>query len=101
MAQAYEGRRQRRGENGSMRSHGKHVREDMATLQDGLSQLRSDLGDLAALQWHALSDRVNGGVHYVGEQVRIRPLTSLGLAAGAGLLAGIALINMNGRHRRH
>lgn len=97
MAQAYEGRHRRRSGNGSSRGH---VRENMATLQKDLSQLRSDLGEMAVLQWHGLGERVNGGAHYVGEQVRARPGASLGLAVGAGLLAGIALANMNGNARR-
>ena len=94
MAQAYEGRHRRRSGNDSP------ARESIATLQKDLSQLRSDLGEMAAHQWSALGERVNGGAHYVGEQVRSRPGASLGLAVGAGLLAGIALANMNGRARR-
>ena len=99
MAQHYEGRRERRSSNGA---HASHVREDMAALQKDFSKLRSDLGTLAAMQWRSMSDRVNSGVSYVGEQVRTRPIASIGLAAGAGLLAGIALA-MNGRaqNRRH
>ena len=96
MAQAYEGRHSRRGD-----ARRAHVREDMASLQEDLSRLRSDLSEMAAHQWNALGERVNGGAHYVGEQVRNRPGASLGLAVGAGLLAGIALANMNGNRRRN
>lgn len=103
MAQHYEGRRERRSSNGALSSHASHVREDMAALQKDFSKLRSDIGTLAAMQWRTMGDRVNSGVSYVGEQVRTRPMASIGLAAGAGLLAGIALVAMNGRaqNRRH
>ena len=103
MAHSYEGRRDRRTSNGALSSHATDVREDVVTLQKNLSKLSSDLGTLAALQWRSVGENVNSGVTYVGEQVRTRPIASIGIAAGAGLLAGIALVSMNGRgqNRRH
>jgi ElaB/YqjD/DUF883 family membrane-anchored ribosome-binding protein len=95
MAQAFEGRQRR--DNGSLRSHASHVREDMATLQKDIGQLRNDLGALVALQWNALGERVSGGAAYVGEQVRTRPIAALGVAAGIGFLAGYALMSANSR----
>jgi ElaB/YqjD/DUF883 family membrane-anchored ribosome-binding protein len=97
MAQTYEGRHQRRNGNGDLRSHANHVREDVATLQKDLSQLRSDLGGLIAMQWRAAGEQMNSGVNYMSEQVRTRPVASIGVAATAGLLAGLALASMNGR----
>jgi ElaB/YqjD/DUF883 family membrane-anchored ribosome-binding protein len=99
MAQAYESRTRR---NGALRTHAKSVRDDVSTLQKDFSQLRNDLGTLAAMQWSDLRGRTNDSARYVGEQVRQHPATAIGIAAGAGLLAGLALSAMgNGRTRAH
>ena len=94
MAQAYE-LRHRRHNNGSI----KHLREDVTSLQKDLSALTNDLGDLIALQWNGLGKRVNGGVAQMGEQVRTHPLASVGVAAGAGLLVGLAISLLSSRGR--
>jgi ElaB/YqjD/DUF883 family membrane-anchored ribosome-binding protein len=96
MAESLENRRRRNGH--ELRSQASHVREDMDTLRKDMSQLQSDLGALVAMQWGALGERVSGGARYVGEQVRSHPITSVGAAAGVGLLAGLALASMS-NHR--
>jgi hypothetical protein len=93
MAQLYERR------NGALRAQTDHVREDIGALQKDMSQLRSDLSELIALQWRSLGDSVGGGAAYVEEQVKTRPLAVLGLAAGAGIVAGLALASFGGRQR--
>ena len=99
MAESLENRRRRNGHD--VRAQAIHVREDVDTLRKDVSQLRSDLGDLVAMQWSDLGERVSGGARYVGEQVRTRPIASVGAAAGAGLLAGLVLASMaNGRNHR-
>ena len=98
MAQLYERR------NGALRTQTDQVREDIGALQKDMSQLRSDVGELIALQWRTLGDSVGGGAAYIGEQVKTRPLASLGLAAGAGIMTGLALASLSGRpteRRRH
>jgi ElaB/YqjD/DUF883 family membrane-anchored ribosome-binding protein len=94
MAQAHE-MRNRRHNNGSI----KHLREDVTSLQKDLSALTNDLGDLLTAQWNGIGKRVDGGVSYVGDQVRTHPLAAVGIAAGAGLLAGLAISLLNGRGR--
>jgi len=96
MAQAFEERR--RGGNGDMRKRAGHVREDMSALRNDLGQLRSDIGALVALQWANARERVDSGMRYAGEQVRAHPMTTIGAAAGVGLIAGLLLRGVN--HRR-
>ena len=100
MAEALEGRQRR---NGPMRRRTGHVRDDISALQKDLGKLSSDLGDLAGAQWNDLRERMDEGVGYVSDQVRTHPVTAVGLAAGAGLLAGLALGAMTngGERRRH
>ena len=83
--------------NGALRTQADHVREDIGALQKDMSQLRSDVSELIALQWRTLGDQVGGGAAYVEEQVKTRPLAVLGLAAGAGILTGLALASLGGR----
>ncbi|MGQ0532776.1 MAG: hypothetical protein ACT4OF_08825 [Caulobacteraceae bacterium] len=91
MAQAYETRHRR---NGAI-----DLREDVTTLQKDLSQLTNDIGNLITLQWNGLGEHVNGGLARVGKQVRARPIAAVGVAAGVGLLAGLALSMLNRRGR--
>lgn len=92
----------RRNGNGSMRSHAKHVRDDMITLQKDLSQLKGDMSSMFGAQVDVLSkrasaigedalERFNTGRTYVEERVQERPFAAIGVAAGAGLLAGLLL----------
>lgn len=91
MAQPMEHRQRR---NGSHHAGAGHVREDISALQRDIGKLSTDLSALAASQWSALNERVNGGVESVSEGVRTRPIAALGLAAGIGLVAGYALAAM-------
>lgn len=93
MAQAFETRHRRNG--GSVR----HLREDVTTLQKDLSQLTGDVGNLISAQWNGLGQRVSGGAAYVGEQVRAHPVAAIGMAAGLGFVAGIAISAMNSHSR--
>jgi ElaB/YqjD/DUF883 family membrane-anchored ribosome-binding protein len=101
MAQAQE-TRQRRRNNGALKDHVGHVREDITGLRKDVSALANDLGALATAQWNtttqqlqvlrrSIVERANGGAHYAGEQVRAHPLSALGVAAGAGFLLGLVL----------
>lgn len=99
MADSIESRRRRNG-NHELRTQADHVREDMDALGKDVSQLQSDLGALVAMQWRDLGARVGGGTRYVGEQVRSHPITTIGAAAGVGLIAGLALASM-GKGRNH
>lgn len=103
MTQAFEMTRPRRMPgrvpNGKLRAHANHVRADVAALQSDLAQLRSDVGTLVTMQWRALGNQLNDGVTYVGEQIRTRPVASLGVAAGVGMLAALIVSSLN--RRRH
>ncbi|MGD9980552.1 MAG: hypothetical protein AB7H66_08520 [Hyphomonadaceae bacterium] len=82
MAQAYETRHRR---NGAI-----DLRDDMATLQKDFSRLGDDIGGLIKTEWDSVGKRVDGGVKYMHGQVRKRPIAAVGVAAGVGLLAGLA-----------
>ncbi len=91
MAQAYETRHRR---NGAI-----DLRGDMSTLQKDLSQLTDDIGGVITQRWNGIGERVNEGATKVGKQVRAHPIAAVGVAAGAGLLAGV-LVSALARRRR-
>lgn len=81
MAHAYETRHRR---NGAI-----DLRDDVTTLQKDFSQLTGDIGDLISLRFKDVRKRVDGGAAQVGKSVRAHPIAAVGVAAGAGLLAGV------------
>jgi ElaB/YqjD/DUF883 family membrane-anchored ribosome-binding protein len=83
MAQAYETRHRR---NGAI-----DLRDDVATLQKDFSRLSDDIGGAIKTRWTDIGKRVDGGMTYAKRQVRARPLAAVGVAAGVGLLTGLAL----------
>ncbi len=91
MAQAYETRHRR---NGAI-----DLREDMSTLGKDFSHLTDDLGAMFSQKWNAAGEQVNGGIKRVGKEVRARPFAAIGVAAGAGLLAGV-LVTALARRRK-
>ncbi len=93
MAHAYETRHRRNG-NGAI-----DLRDDMTALQKDFSRLTEDLGATITQRWNGIGERVNDGAAKVGKQVRAHPIAAVGVAAGAGLLAG-ALITALARRRR-
>lgn len=82
MAQTHETRHRR---NGAI-----DLREDMATLQKDFSRLGDDIGSVIQTEWNGIGKRVNGSVAYMEKEVRRRPIAAVGVAAGVGLLAGLA-----------
>ena len=91
MAHAYETRHRR---NGAI-----DLRDDMATLQKDISQLTGDIGDLISLRAKDVRKRVDGGGAQVGKSVRAHPIAAVGVAAGAGLLAGVLAAGLARRRR--
>ena len=91
MAQAYETRHRR---NGAI-----NLRDDMTTLKKDFSQLTDDLGSAITQRWNGIGERVNESAARVGKQVRAHPIAAVGVAAGAGLLAGV-LVSALARRRR-
>ena len=91
MAQAYETRHRR---NGAI-----DLRDDMTTLQKDFSQLTGDIGKTIAARWDGLGEQVNDGAAKVGKQVRAHPIAAVGVAAGAGLLAGVLAAGLARRRR--
>lgn len=92
MAHAFETRNHRR--NGAI-----DLRDDVTTLQKDISQLTGDIGDLIQLRWKDVRKRVDGGAAQVGKQVRAHPIAAVGVAAGAGLLAGALVASLTKRRR--
>lgn len=82
MTRAFETRRRRNGE--------VNLRDDMAALQKDFSQLTGDVGSVITQKWDGVGERFNQGAARVGKEVRAHPLAAVGIAAGAGLLIGLA-----------
>ena len=93
MAHAYETRHRRNG-NAAI-----NLRDDMTTLQKDFSQLTEDIGSAITQRWNGIGERVNDGAAKMGKQVRAHPIAAVGVAAGAGLLAGV-LVTALARRRR-
>ncbi len=91
MAQAYETRHRR---NGAI-----DLRDDVATLQKDFAQLTGDIGKSMASRWDGLGERVNDSAAQVGKRVRAHPIAAVGVAAGAGLLAGVLAAGLARRRR--
>ncbi len=74
------------------------LKEEAQRLAKHLATLRQDVNALAAAvrsagnhQLHRAQDKAGETLHSIEEAVQRDPWTSLGIAAGIGLLLGIAL----------
>jgi ElaB/YqjD/DUF883 family membrane-anchored ribosome-binding protein len=84
--------------NGAILSKAKHVREDMADIGHDLNRLAARRWKATKRQMEDLREHADDGMRYVGKQVRTRPVTALGVAAGVGILLGAACLG--GRRAR-
>jgi len=66
---------------------GKHL----ATLRQDVDALTSAVKSAGDHQLHRAQDKAGEALHNVEDAVRRDPLTSLGIAAGIGLLLGIVI----------
>lgn len=71
------------------------LKKDMAKLADAATkavrrEVRSAKEQLSDVR-HSIEERAQNGIDTVSGQVRERPLAALGIAAGAGLTAGLLL----------
>ena len=78
------------------------LRQDVESLRDDLNQLRSDLGGMTSQLYSRAREGVGGAMEYAQDQgsealkniqhhIEDRPLASVGIALGVGLLIGALL----------
>jgi ElaB/YqjD/DUF883 family membrane-anchored ribosome-binding protein len=67
------------------------IASHLATLRQDVDALSSALKSAGGYQLHRAQDKAGETLHNVEEAVRRDPLTSLGIAAGVGLLLGIII----------
>jgi ElaB/YqjD/DUF883 family membrane-anchored ribosome-binding protein len=67
------------------------IAKHLATLRQDVDALTSALKSAGDYQFHRAQDRAGDALHNVEDAVRRDPLTSLGIAAGIGLLLGVVI----------
>jgi ElaB/YqjD/DUF883 family membrane-anchored ribosome-binding protein len=67
------------------------IAKHLATLRQEVDALTSALKSAGDYQLHRAQDKAGEALHDVEDAVRRDPLTSLGIAAGIGLLLGIII----------
>jgi ElaB/YqjD/DUF883 family membrane-anchored ribosome-binding protein len=67
------------------------IAKHLATLRQDVDNLTSALKSAGDYQLHRAQDKAGEALHNVEDAVRRDPLTSLGIAAGIGLLLGVIL----------
>ena len=67
------------------------IAKHLATLRHDVETLAGSVRSAGEHQLHRAQDKAGEALHSVEDAVRRDPLTSLGIAAGIGLLLGIVL----------
>ena len=67
------------------------IASHLATLRQDVDALTSALKSAGGYQFHRAQDKAGETLRTVEDTVRRDPLTSLGIAAGVGLLLGIVI----------
>jgi ElaB/YqjD/DUF883 family membrane-anchored ribosome-binding protein len=67
------------------------ITSHLATLRQDVDALSSALKSAGGYQLHRAQDKAGETLHSVEDAVRRDPLTSIGIAAGVGLLLGIII----------
>jgi ElaB/YqjD/DUF883 family membrane-anchored ribosome-binding protein len=104
MAQAMDTSRSRKNGHarGALKSRANDVLDDLSELRKDMSKLAEAANKVAHAEVRSaehrlesfgrgLSTRANDSAEYMSQKVRTHPATSVGIAAGAGLLIGLLL----------
>ncbi|MFZ2020062.1 MAG: hypothetical protein WAU90_15455 [Methyloceanibacter sp.] len=67
------------------------IAKHLATLRQDVEALTSSIKSAGDHQLHRAQDKAGETLHSVEDAVRRDPLTSLGIAAGIGLVLGMAI----------